>query len=314
MCMFPCPVISVSNTQIFARLSGNGTQFLAYQMTYNSEQPNAMILPLPVKQPAKEDAVRFIDLKHYETFFEDLDKGFPLHRGVGIGCADTSKSASRSGLEVINVGNYIASFVPTLSDFSRLDAQFRLPDETWAQLPGYKDFGFAVFQLAEGNLKPHTMAFEFPTIKSDLFFPTVHVHDGAVHEAEEFDHTLYLQHAGFDSRVYAYQNSYIEDESTSLIRSKHQASRFCNVNQSAGLVDRNLLVHRKFLRGKLPNSDTIIKVSGDPSRPTFNFRRLTTYASWLVILATVGWIFSRRAKLRPLQKHPQENSNDERAT
>ncbi len=314
MCMFPCPVISVTDTQIFARLSGNGTQFLAYQMTYKSDQPNAMILPLPVKQPAEEGAVRFIDLKHYETFFDDLDKGFPLHRGAGIGCAEPTKSASRSGLEVINVGNYIASFVPTLSDFSRLDAQFRLPDETWAKLPSYKDFGFAVFQLAQGNLKPHPMAFEFPTTQSDLFFPTVHVHDGEVHESEEFDHTLYLQHAGFDSRVYDYQNSYIEDKSTGLIRSKHQASHFCNVNQSAGLVDGNLLVHRKFLSGTLPNADTIIKVSGDPSRPTFNYRRLTSYAPWLVIVAAIGWIFHRRSKMKAIRKSPPEDSAGTNAT
>lgn len=312
--MFPCPVISVNNTQIFARISGNGTQFLAYQMTYNSEQPNAMILPLPVKQPAEEGAVRFIDLKHYETFFEDLDNGFPFYQGLGIGCAAPTKSASRSGLEVIKVGNYIASFVPTLSDFSRLDARFRLPDETWEKLPGYKDFGFAVFQLAAGSLKPHPMAFEFPTIKSDLFFPTVHVHDGAVHDSEEFDHILYMQHAGFDSRVYAYQNSYIEDKSTGLIRSKHQASHFCNVDQTAGLVDRNLLVHRKFLGGELPNTDTVIKVSGDPARPTFNFRRWLSYAPWLVMVAAIGWLFNRRSKMKANRKSKSENSADTIAT
>lgn len=311
MCMFPCTVISVNNTQIFARLSGNGTQFLAYQMTYNSDQPNAMILPLPVKQPAEDSAVRFIDLKHYETFFEDLDNGFPFHQGFGFGCSSSDKTSSRSDLEVVKVGNYIASFVPTLSDFSRLDARFRLPEETWQKLPSYKDFGFAVFQLAAGSLKPHPMAFEFPTTKSELFFPTVHVHDGEVHDSDEFDHILYMQHAGFDSRVYAYQNSYIEDVSTGLIRSKNRASHFCNVDQTAGLVDRNLLVHRKFLQGKLPNADTIIKVSGDPSRPTSNFRRWLSYAPWLVILATMGWLFSRRSKLKPLQKLSQQDPADD---
>jgi len=52
MCIFSQPVVSVNNTQIFARLSGKGTQFLAYEMNYESRDPNAMILPVPVKQAA----------------------------------------------------------------------------------------------------------------------------------------------------------------------------------------------------------------------------------------------------------------------
>jgi hypothetical protein len=40
----------------------------------------------------------------------------------------------------------------------------------------------------------HPMAFAFPTRHPDrLFFPTVHVHDGKVHTAAEFDHQLYCQ-------------------------------------------------------------------------------------------------------------------------
>ena len=69
MCMFSLPVLSVGDTQIFARFSGTGTQFLAYQMTYESEQETAMILPLPVSQPSKEDSVKFINLEEYSGFF-----------------------------------------------------------------------------------------------------------------------------------------------------------------------------------------------------------------------------------------------------
>ncbi len=40
----------------------------------------------------------------------------------------------------------------------------------------------------------HPMAFEFPRRDpSQLFFPTVHVHDGKVHETAHFDHSLYCQ-------------------------------------------------------------------------------------------------------------------------
>ena len=47
------------------------------------------------------------------------------------------------------------------------------------------------------------MAMEFQTQRdsNEIFFPTIHIHDGEVHELEEFDHALYLQHAEFDSKV-----------------------------------------------------------------------------------------------------------------
>ena len=126
MCIFTQPVISVNNTQIFARLSGTGTQLLAYQMKYESASDNAMILPLPVKQPANESSLRFIDLKNYDLLFEDLDAGFPYHQPPsGIGCSATKDAVSADALNVFEVGNYIASFVPSISDFERLDPQFR---------------------------------------------------------------------------------------------------------------------------------------------------------------------------------------------
>ena len=98
MCCFARPVISVNNTQIFARLSGKGSQYLAYQMNYRSDEPNAMILPLPVRQPANDDSVRFIDLKGYEAFFDDLAEGFPyVAPSAGIGCSAPVASDSAAG-------------------------------------------------------------------------------------------------------------------------------------------------------------------------------------------------------------------------
>jgi hypothetical protein len=298
MCIFTQPVISVNNTRIFARLSGRGTQFLAYQMHYESPEPNAMVLPLPVRRPARDDSLRFIDLKHYDDFFDDLDAGFPYHSPVSFSCSASFDAASRAKLEVFNVGNYVASFVPTLSDFDRLDSQFKLPTETWAKLPACHAFGFAVFQLAAGSLKPHPMAFEYRTDDATLFFPTVHIHDGAVHDTEDFDHVLYAQHAGWDSIVHGYGNADVEDPSTHWVRSKHRAAQFCPINRASGLVLGDLLLHRKVLRGRLPNTDTIIAPSGDPLTPSFNPRPLLSYAPWLVGLAFLAWFFHRRSKNR----------------
>jgi len=54
----------------------------------------------------------------------------------------------------------------------------------------------------------HPMAFWFPRADRDrVFFPTLHVHDGALHATAHFDHVLYAQTetplAGWDSSKFA---------------------------------------------------------------------------------------------------------------
>lgn len=302
MCCFSRPVLSVDTTRIFARPTGRGTQFLAYQMKYESREENAMILPVPIKQPAREDSLRFIDLKEYDGFFADLEKGFPYIEPVfSIGCDKRVTSGYGNALEVQKVGNYIASFVPSLKDFSRLDARFTLPEETWLKQPQYAGYGFAVFQLASGKLKPHPMAMEFETAETSVYFPTLHIHDGEIHETEKFDHVLYLQHAGLDSRVYPYRNADIRDKSTGLERSRFTAREFCDAAKSQGVVDPNLLVHRVRMIDKQPNRDTVIAVIGDPTTPTLNLRGLLWYWPWLVVIAAVTWLFARRSKLKRMR-------------
>ena len=315
MCCFARPVISVNNTQIFARLSGKQSQYLAYQMDYRSNEANAMILPLPVRQPASDDSVRFIDLKGYDSFFKDLAKGFPYESPpTGIACSERPafKDAAGFALEVFEVGNYIASFVPTMSDFDRLDPKFRISNEVWSSIPGYQNFGFAVFQLAAGSLTPHPMALEFQTQPDnrEIFFPTVHIHDGEVHESEEFDHALYLQHAEFDSKVSDYRNYDIEDRATGLVRSKRQVANFAKSNQAAGILKPDLLLHKKIMNGNLPNTDTTFKVLGDPVNLSFNFRSLLSYTPWLVGLGAVGWFFNRRSKLKQIQEAEKMTDDD----
>ena len=47
MCIFSLLVSSVANTNIFARSSVEGRQFLVYSMQYEADSELAMILPLP---------------------------------------------------------------------------------------------------------------------------------------------------------------------------------------------------------------------------------------------------------------------------
>src|SRR5262245_21623687 len=180
MCCFSGRVEHVADTSIFARSVDNGRQILVYSMTISTRSDVAMILPLPVPPGSPEDAVRFISLKEYPDFFKDMKKGFPepVSRGF-MTLSAPERSAPAQKLEVVQVGEFEASFVPTVKDFSRLDERFRLPDQTWEKLPAYKDYGFAVFKLKPTAREVHPMAFEFPRANpKQLFFPTVHIHDG----------------------------------------------------------------------------------------------------------------------------------------
>ena len=301
MCMFSQPVESVDSTKIFCRTTSKQTQFLVYQMKYDSPHSNAMILPIPVQLPTGEDRVRFIDLSHYEGFFGDLAKGFPVEVPWNLPSKSARVNAMPSGsLEVVKVGNYVASFVPSLQDFSRLDPTFALPDAIWKKLPEYADFGFVVFQLGEGKLKPHPMAFEFESRQKDVFFPTLHIHDGEIHPMDDFDHELYVQHAGFDSLAGAYQNFDVTDRYTNLIRSKYFARQFIKTEDARGIVAADLLVHRRLLNGTLENRDSYFAVSGDPLVPKTNLRWLRTMTPLILLAGALTWLIRRRNLQRAL--------------
>ncbi len=191
MCIFTGPVRSVSNTKIFGRCDGE-RQVLAYAMRATFDREMAMVLPLPVVPGAREDAVRFVDLSARPELFDDLDGLFPPELTMGFGPAP--RAAAPQPLAVIEVGSFVASFVPTVADFDRLDPRFRLATAVWAALPQLATFGFAVFKLKPGAQRVHPMGLDFPTRDpSTVFFPCVHVHDGVVHPQAPFDHTLYCQ-------------------------------------------------------------------------------------------------------------------------
>src|SRR5436309_2054840 len=115
MCCFSRAVDLVANTNIFARPSKDGRQFLVYAMTLSAKEELAMILPLPTPKDAKEDAVKFINLEKYADFFKDLLAGFPVTptNSRGPKPADGSK---REPLKVVEVGSLEASLVPRVQD------------------------------------------------------------------------------------------------------------------------------------------------------------------------------------------------------
>ena len=228
----------------------NGRQFVAYSMTLEMAEPLAMVLPIPVAKGSDEKAVRFIDLENYQNLFGDLDAGFPKPPSKDL--LDTTASAIASAavnLQVIQVGNFEASFVPAVNDFSRLDERFRMPPDLFAKMPDYRHFGFAVFKLKPGAQTVHPMAFEFPTsLGAQVFFPTVHVHDGKVHPRAEFDHVLYCQPSG---ATHLKLSTWTESPKT--------AQHFVNVKESAGLVLAGEHCYKLEMHGMLPNKDTVLE-------------------------------------------------------
>lgn len=313
MCCFAQPVQSVTDTNIFARLTDSGSQLLAYQMRFASKKPNAMILPLPVATPAAEDSVKFISLKIYDDLFKDLDEGFPdltptkRSRAGGFGILESVDSAQK--LEVHDVGDFIASFVPTVNDFSRLDKQFVIPKESWDKIPVYSDYGFAVFQLKKLKGTTHPMALEFKTRHKDqIFFPTVHIHDGEVHKREKFNHTLYLQAKDWDKKVGRYVNRHVKDRATGFVRSNSAAKNFCDIKKTRGLVLGTQLVHRLEMNGTFENTDIIAKLAANEKpfklgKSSFGSSLGNTLGSYWPIasiaacLSGFGWLLQRRETL-----------------
>ena len=252
MCCFSQPVISVSATNIFARAGTDGRQLLAYSMTVNADKELAMVLPLPVKAATDEPDVSFIDLSGYPDFFADLRRGFPVPASISsFGCSRSVPARSAAPLKVLSVGKFEASFVPAMKDFSRLDERFRIADGAWNKLPQYHDYGFAVFKLRSGEVTVHPMAFSFPRRDArNLFFPTVHIHDGEVHPKADFDHVLYCQP---------------REQEPLQVRdwreSPGNAGRFMKADKAKGLIAPAQHCYQKTLHGLLPNRDTFIAVA-----------------------------------------------------
>lgn len=241
----------MSRTRIFARPTYADQQAIVYQMQFSAAEALAMILPLPVRSGAAPDEVRFINLEAYPRFFEDMSRGFVKPVAAPADPFLASYGGSRSKLEVVPVGSFEASFVPTVDDFDRLDRRFRIEAGVWRSLPGYDAMGFAVFKLKPGRQEVHPMGLSFPRRDTgQLFFPTLHIHDGEVHEVDEFDHELFAQ-----------GNTDQHPDTAGWEESAQWAGQFMDTKLTGALLHNGAHVYRRSLRGELPNRDTLVALS-----------------------------------------------------
>ena len=234
----------------------DGRQILVYSMNLAMDQDLAMILPLPVPPDGPDDAVEFIDLSGYSRFFKDLSRAFPpmILRAKG-GMLARAQSQGPGKLKIHRVGAFEASYVPSMAAFSRLDERFQLPADVWQAVPRYGDFGFAVFKLAPRRgwfrrVLPQTiqpMALSFPRRDTrSLFFPTVHVHDGQVHERARFDHSLYCQPDPLIEETFGWQ------------RSTATLDAFMDRERSGDVIELGRPCYRSMLLGESDNHDVVL--------------------------------------------------------
>ncbi len=258
MCCFSRPVSHVGSTRIFARQLGGGRQALVYSMNVEVDEATAMVLPVPTAAGG-EDALAFVDLSGYAGFFEDLGRAFPEPpRYTGPYAPAALGGAGR--LRVHRVGAVEASFAPSVADLDRLDPRFRLTPALFAARPAYRDWGFAVFQLAPRQRRwwswsrskaqtIHPMAFSFVSREPDaLFCPTVHVHDGTVPAQARFDHELFAQvdAAGLGKTL-------------GWAESQGPASRWVKAGRCHGLVDGAAPLRRLRLQRQHRNVDLWVR-------------------------------------------------------
>ena len=201
MCIMAEPVVSVTNTRIFAGSNLNGRQALVYAMSVQLSnrvgRGNAMILPVPVGVEGA-GSIELIDLSLLPDFFMPLDELFrprsrSMSKGMSLGMDDD--------LEVHKVGKYDVSIVPTVDDVKRLNSSvFEVSADTEHTLREHYPVGFAfvVSQLRESG-DFHPLAYTHPLVGERLFIPTRHEHGkGASDRSPKWDHTIYYQGGELD--------------------------------------------------------------------------------------------------------------------
>lgn len=259
--------LDVSATKIFARLDpATSSQWLAYSLALATPSDVAMVLPVPVARVA-DDALQFVDLSACAELFDDLDRLFPAPVELPF-ALDIPRAASSQAVPLVvhEVGSFEASFVPSLADMGRLDPRFRIPELVWRRRPEYARYGFAVFKLKQGKTrrKIHPMAMRFETAEPDaLFFPTVHVHDGTMHDRARFDHALYYQVGDGDAPVPRGPDG----APVVALEASYPMERHVSVDRARGVVAAGGRAFKLDLRGALANADVRVALNSAAAAP-----------------------------------------------
>lgn len=190
MCIILSTVDKVANTKIYVSPDKeNQRQLTVYSNEVATKYENAMILPVP-----NPESIELLDLSNYPKFFEDCEACFFRLPTRSIRSAYAERSHA-SPLPVFQVGSYLASIVPSLYDFSRVNTDvFDYGDDLICILEqNYREgFGFILCVLKKGNHTYHPFAYTHSMISPNrLFIPTRHYHPGESYSTADWDHIIY---------------------------------------------------------------------------------------------------------------------------
>lgn len=196
MCIMAAPVRSVSDTRIFVgteprKLLQLTVYQMAVQLASHVGKGNAMILPVPVGTFGA-GTIQLVDLSAIPDFFESYVEAF-VERSRSFGTKGLSRGLD-DDLEVLRVGNYDVSVVPTVDDVKRLNRNvFEVSPDTEAVLRTEYSVGFAflVAQLRESG-KFHPLAYLSPVVGDKMFVPTRHAH-GPERGLPKWDHLIFYR-------------------------------------------------------------------------------------------------------------------------
>lgn len=265
MCIMASPVQSVTDTKIFVgRDDGSSRQLTVYEMSVQLQgltgKGNAMILPVPVST-AGASSIELHDLSSAPDFFKpfvdvfaERSRGFSMNKSRGMDDA----------LEVVRVGNYDVSVVPSVNDVKRLNtAVFDVSADTERTLSAEYALGFAfvVAQLrASGDF--HPLAYTHPYANA-LFVPTRHEHGrvGAEDDLPKWDHQIFYQ-----GSARPVQLQHLRNTASTRTVDEHEA-QYCvlavrhklqAVPTLTPFIRTGLPLSRIRAQGRLPNVDLLI--------------------------------------------------------
>lgn len=261
MCMMMAEAI-IQSTSIFATRHA-GKQVLVYEAAITTAESNAMVLPIPVL--TSTTPVELLDLSAFPYMFSQLDFYYDGPHESSFG-PPAYGPPPQQALEVFTVGSFRASIVPSIADFGRLDASLRLQPGLQSLLAArYGDYAFVVYQLGFGKHQLHPFGVMFESRwPQDLFFPTLHVHDGAHAPPEaSFAHRFYAQGADLETRTIAFN-----DQPLPRWLAERLPHQIPYVRESLSrislpdFVDRHRALDRAHRFGNYPNVDMSAHVIG----------------------------------------------------
>jgi len=195
MCIFNTET-EVSATRIFvAPLAGNRRQLTIYSnqahAANTSDPNNAMILPIPSAR--RGDDVKLHDFSSLPGLFDTLESCFPIELSLS-----TNFSWDNSTLDVVSVGDYQCSVVPSVEEFDRLQSgTFNVTRQIRELLQHHyrQDYCFLVCRFREGgSFHPIAYSHAMPT-GGHVFIPTRHDHGDIttmLPQLPHWDHDIYM--------------------------------------------------------------------------------------------------------------------------